>query len=113
MHEIGMLRQAAELADRIAEENGSDEVQEIVIELGELAGVVPQIFTDYFGYFSEQYPRLKNTELKLHTVKGEGLCSDCKCLYNIMKQEGTCPRCGSKEKMVLGGTEVKVVSVTC
>ena len=113
MHEIGMLRQAAKLADRIASENGSEKVERIVIELGELSGVVPEIFTDYFPYFKEQFPKLRQTELELHTVSGEGLCRKCNCLYNIMKHEGTRPRCGSKDKTVLGGTEVKVVSITC
>lgn len=38
----------------------------------------------------------------IRVVLGEGLCSDCRCLYNIMRCEGKCPRCVSSIKKVLG-----------
>lgn len=111
MHEIGMLRQTAELAQSVAEENGIDEIKCITIEIGELSGALPYVFTEYFPFVAEKYSILKNAELRLITVSGEGLCADCRCLYNIQKHGGICPRCGSESKTVLGGTDVKVLSI--
>lgn len=111
MHEIGMLRQTAELAQSVAEENGIDEIKSITIEIGELSGALPYVFTEYFPFIAEKYSILKNAELKLLTAHGEGLCSDCHCLYNIQRQNGICPRCGSESKTVLGGTDVKVLNI--
>ena len=111
MHEIGMLRQTAELATRFAEENGIDAVKNITIEIGELSGALPEVFMEYFSFIAEQYPRVRGAELTLRTVPGEGLCLDCHCLYDIMQREGVCPRCGSREKKVLGGTDVQVLSI--
>ena len=111
MHEIGMLHQAAELAISFADENGIGEIKAISIEIGELSGALPYVFTEYFPFVAEKYPQLKNTELKLRTIPGEALCSDCHCLYNVMKHEGVCPRCGSRVMKVLGGQDVNVVSI--
>lgn len=62
MHEIGMLRQTAELATRFAEENGIDAVKNITIEIGELSGALPEVFTEYFPFIAEQYPRVRGGE---------------------------------------------------
>ncbi len=111
MHELGLLYQTAETATRYAEENQIDEVKSITIEIGELSGALPNIFTDLFPMIAERFPRLQNAELLLTSVPGEGLCLDCHCLYNIMRQEGMCPRCGSREKTILGGKDVRLMSI--
>lgn len=108
-----MLRKMAEVADNYAKDNNMSEVKFINIEVGEVAGVVPDIFTEYFDYIAEQYPRLHSTKLNVHIVPGEGQCLCCSSLYNIMKQKGQCPKCGSREKRVLSGRQVKIKSIAC
>lgn len=111
MHEIGMLYQTAETADSYAKANGVEEVKTINIEIGELSGALPQVFTEYFPFVAEKYPTLKNASLELRRIPGEGMCADCKCMYNIMQREGICPRCGSRDKKILGGTDIRLVSI--
>lgn len=111
MHEIGMLYQTAETATRYAEENGIEAVRSIRIDIGELSGALPQVFTSYFPYIAEQFPRLKGAKLQLHTIPGEALCANCQNLYNVMKQEGVCPCCQSREKTILGGQDIKLMSI--
>ena len=111
MHEIGMLHQTAKIADEYAVRNGFSEVGTIFIDVGELSGALPDVFTEYFNYVAKGYPRLKNTRLEIRTIAGEGLCSECKCLYNIMRCEGICPRCSSRNKKILGGQEVRLRSI--
>lgn len=111
MHEIGMLYQTAEMATRYAENNGIDLVRNITLEIGESAGVFPEIFKDYFGYVSAQYPKLKDATMDIHMVPAEGLCTECHALYNVYKNKGECPHCHSHHKKILSGTEVKLVSI--
>jgi hydrogenase nickel incorporation protein HypA/HybF len=47
----------------------------------------------------------------MNIVKGEALCKECKALYNVMKNEGKCPCCGSREKEVLGGQQFIVKEI--
>ena len=111
MHELGLLYQTAETATRYAEDNGIEAVKEITIEIGELSGALPDIFTELFPLITEEFPRLKDAALRLTSARGEGLCLDCSCLYNVLQQEGACPRCGSHNKKVLGGTDVRLMSI--
>ncbi len=46
--------------------------------------------------------------LELHTVRSEALCSDCHAVYDLIRREGKCPRCGSRDKTVLGGQDVRI-----
>lgn len=111
MHEIGMLYQTAETATLYADENHIDEVKVISIEIGELSGAFPAVFTDYFPFVAEQYPKLKNAKLQIHEVAGEGLCNECHCLYNVMQNEGICPNCHSFSKTILSGRDIKLLSI--
>lgn len=111
MHEIGMLYSAAETAVEYADSNGLDEVNLISLELGELAGVVPNVFTEYFDYVKEQFPKLKNAHLELKVIPGEAVCSDCGSMYNVMKTEGKCPRCQSRDKTIISGRDIRLMSI--
>lgn len=33
------------------------------------------------------------------------MCNECHSLYNVMKNKGVCPKCGSRSKTILSGTE--------
>ena len=113
MHEVTMLYQLAENTEKTAEENNISSVRTINLEVGELSGVLPDIFTEYFDYVvhSDSYPRLSKSVLNIHMVAGEGLCNDCQSLYNVMLNDGVCPVCKSRSKQVLGGTDVKLLSL--
>lgn len=111
MHEIGMLYSAAETAVCYADRYDMSEVKFIALELGELAGVLPEVFTQYFDYVKQQFPKLAKAELQMKMIPGEGLCSECGCMYNVMRNEGKCPCCASREKKVLSGRDVRLISI--
>lgn len=112
MHEIGILYSAAETAVRYADQYDMDEIHSISLELGELAGVLPNIFTDYFDYVKREFPKMSHAELFLKIVPGEAMCEDCQCMYNVMKNEGKCPNCESKMKTILSGRDVRLMSIS-
>ena len=108
MHEIGVLSKAIKLVEQVAEENQVEKVRFVTLEIGELTGYVPIFFEKYFPVITEDKPLFQDTELRLKIIRGEGLCESCETLYNVMKCEGKCPRCGSRSKKILGGTEFLV-----
>lgn len=111
MHEIGALHQAVKLVDKVARENQVDKVTYITLEIGELTGFLPVFFEKYFSVVAEEFPIVKDTELRMSIVRGQAVCSECDTLYNVMRCEGACPKCGSREKKILGGTEFKVKDI--
>lgn len=105
MHEIGALTKAVDLIERVARENHIEQIKGITLEVGELTGYLPVFFEKYFPIVTEDKPIFRDTALHIRTVKGQALCSGCAAVYNVMRHEGRCPSCGSREKTVLGGQD--------
>jgi hydrogenase nickel incorporation protein HypA/HybF len=111
MHEIGALHQAVKLVNKIAKENQVDKVKYITLEIGELTGFLPVFFEKYFPVVAEEFPLVKDAELRMIIVRGQAICTECETLYNVMRCEGACPQCKSREKKILGGTEFRVKDI--
>lgn len=111
MHEIGMLFKTAEMAVQYAKENNIDEIKTIFLEIGELAGVLPDIFTEYFDYVAQKFPQIEHADLQIRIIAGEAMCMECHNLYNVMKNQGECPQCHSKMKTILSGRDVELVNI--
>lgn len=111
MHEVGILYETAKAVTKIAVENHIEQIKYIILEIGELTGIHPMFFDTYYPIVVEDYPALKGSELKIHTVPGEALCDDCKAMYNVMKNEGQCPKCQSRFKTILGGQQYMIKQI--
>ena len=111
MHEISVLTKAVELVESVARDNHLEHVSAITLEVGELTGYVPLFFEKYFPVVVEGKALFEGTELRIHTVRGQALCGECQSLYNVMKNEGRCPKCGSREKTILGGQQFLVKEI--
>ena len=111
MHEISVLTKAVDLAESVAKDNGIDRIRYITLEVGELTGYVPVFFEKDFPIVTENRPVFDGAELRIQTVRGQALCAECQTLYNVMRQEGKCPKCGSREKKILGGQQFLVKDI--
>lgn len=111
MHEVAVLSKAVNMGEQIAKENHISHIQYLRLEVGELTGYLPVFFERYYPIVTEDKPVYKDSELKIDIVKGECMCNECHSLYNVMKNKGRCPKCGSRSKTVLSGTEFKVKDI--
>lgn len=111
MHEISVLHQAVELAEKTAEENGIARLSYITLEVGELSGYLPVFFEKYYPVVIEGRPVFQGCKLRIITPRGEALCKDCSAIYNVMACEGKCPKCGSRYKTILGGTQFELKEI--
>ena len=105
MHEISVLKRAVDLAEQTAIDNNIDRIAYITLEVGELSGYLPVFFEKNFDVVIEDRPIFEGAELKMIRPRGEGLCLDCHAMYNVMQNEGRCPKCGSRNKKILGGQQ--------
>lgn len=111
MHEIGALYQAIRTVDQIAKENRIDKVCQVTLEVGELTGYLPVFFENYFPIVAEDFPVVKDAKLRIEVVRGEAVCGECETLYNVMRCEGACPKCKSREKKIIGGTDFLIKDI--
>lgn len=104
MHELGILYHVVEQVSRIAEQNSLTHIDTLVLQVGELSGVIPR-------YLEACYPAaadgtmLQNTKLKIETLPANGRCRACGKVFGITANEKTCPQCGSRDYDVLGGRD--------
>ncbi len=105
MHEISVLQKAVDLAEEVANENNVGQIAYITLDVGELSGYLPVFFEKYYPIVIENRPIFKDSQLIIHTVPGEALCKDCSAMYNVLSNKGVCPKCGSRHKKILGGTQ--------
>ena len=111
MHEISVLQKAVDLAEQTAIDNNISRISYLTLEVGELSGYVPVFFHKYYPIVTETKPVFDGSELKIISVPGEALCKDCSAMYNVMRNEGKCPECGSRSKKILGGQQFRVLEI--
>ena len=111
MHEISVLKQAVDIAEKTAQENNIARIACLTLEVGELSGYLPVFFHKYYPIVTEDRPVFEGSELHIISVAGEALCRDCSAMYNVMREEGKCPKCGSRSKTILGGTEFRIKEI--
>lgn len=105
MHEISVLYEMVGMAEKIAAQNNVKRIVSISVEVGELSGILPVFLKKYYPIVIENREILKGSTLLIQNVPGQALCCECQSLYNVMKNEGKCPRCQSRNKTILGGRE--------
>ena len=104
MHELGIVMEIVRVVEGVAKEQGINEVDTIVLQIGELAPIVPQYIEECFpaaidGTFME------NTKLEIEIMPGNGLCKKCGLVFIVLSSKGECPRCRSKEFEILSGKD--------
>ena len=104
MHELGLLSGVVKTVERIMAEENLTKVEKIVLQVGELSGVIP-------SYVEECYPAavykttLENTKLEMEVVPGIVRCRKCGEEFSGYLFNLKCPRCASQELDALSGRE--------
>ena len=105
MHEMGIVTHLAKTLEEMAEENHITNYGSVTLEVGEVSGVMTELFTDFWNYYKQKHPVIKNCELKLETIHAVTFCSDCEKNYPTVKYGRTCPYCGSENTWLITGNE--------
>lgn len=110
MHELSIALSILELAQKEAQSHHAQRVTEIEIEVGKLSGVD----TEALSFVLESVVR--NTELEgcrvlIHPLEGKCRCNQCGQEYFIRELPEICPSCGSCDRTLIAGKELKLKSL--
>ena len=111
MHEIGVLYKMVEQVEKAAAAEGCRRIRAIHAEVGELSGILPVFLDRYYPVVIENREMFRGSELHYTVIPAKGLCRECLTMYDIAGQKGVCPKCGSRNKKILGGTGFILKSV--
>ncbi len=105
MHEMGIVLHLAKTLDQTAEENDLKKIWRVTLQVGEVSGIMTDLFEDAWNYFRVRHPVLTDAKLELETLPAVTWCDSCKQEYETVKYGRTCPYCGSGETWLLRGNE--------
>ena len=95
MHEAGIIRAMLKTIEGIMERNHLTMLKKIVLQVGELSGVVP-------GYMESCFPavvrrtRFRDAKLELEVIPGILRCRRCNLEFPGLQHNLTCPTCGNR-----------------
>lgn len=111
MHEVGIISSMLKTIEAVMEEERLTKVEKIVLQVGELSGVLPR-------YMEECFPaavyktRFQDTKLELDIVPGIARCDCCGEEFNGLRYDMICPGCGNRERFTrLSGDELIIKEI--
>ena len=108
MHELGVVFHMRDLLEEVAQEQGLTRIGKVVVELGEVSGVVTDLFADAWEWASDKSDLLRRCELEIRQIPAVTVCNDCGKTYATVPQGRMCPHCGSLHTELLRGRELQI-----
>ena len=95
MHEMGIVLHLARTLDETAEQEHLTKIGSVTLQVGEVSGIMTDLFVDCWNYFRGRHEVLKEAELILETIPAVTYCEGCGRTYPTVPQGKQCPHCGS------------------
>ncbi len=111
MHEVGIISSILKTVEGIVDREGLTQVEAVVLEVGELSGVLPH-------YMEECWPaavyktRFVDTKLDMKVIPGILRCDACGTKFNGYQYDLHCPNCREDRRHTpLSGRELIIKEI--
>jgi hydrogenase nickel incorporation protein HypA/HybF len=111
MHELSIVENIIGIAAEAVKTHEGKSVDAIELEIGELAGI-DQEALDFAWDAAIRETVLEHAIRKIDRTIGRALCLVCNNKFHIRQYYDPCPNCGSFQKEILEGNELKVKRIT-
>ena len=103
------------MLDETAEEQHITKIGSVTLEVGEVSGIMTDLFVDCWNYFKGKHPVLAESELRLVTIPAVTFCGSCGKTYETVKYGKECPYCHSEETWLVDGNQcvIKEIEAEC
>ena len=110
MHEVGILNQALEMAIEAAERENATRITRLHLQIGELAGVVPEAMAFAFDVVS------LGTIAEGAAFEWDSVPVRCRCANGCLEFEPdsyiyACPACGTVSSDLVAGRELHLIDI--
>lgn len=112
MHELGVVMEVVRVVEEFARENEVEEVDTIVLQVGELSSMIPKYIYDVYPAAVDG-TTLENARLEIEVIPANGKCGNCNTVFHVPESRGTCPSCQGKEIELLSGREFYIKEIVC
>ena len=108
---MGIVLHLAKTLDETAEENQLTAIGKVVLQVGEVSGIMTDLFTDCWEYFKGRHPVLKDSTLVIEPIPAVTWCDNCRQTYETVRYGKECPYCHSGETWLLRGNECVIKEI--
>lgn len=102
---MGIVIHLSKTLDELAKENRITKIGSVTLQVGEVSGIVTDLFTDAWAYFTRDHEVLCGSQLKLELIPAVTYCDGCSRTYDTVRYGRTCPYCQSPETWLVQGNE--------
>ncbi len=110
MHELSIAYSIVELAEEQARKRQASVIEEVELEIGQLAGIELHTFT-LAMQSALKGSMLEKARVIRHDIEGKGCCNDCGAIFPVHALFSPCPSCGSFCVKIIKGKELRVKSI--
>jgi len=110
MHEITIVKNIVDSTESFARENGISHIDVLVLQIGDLTGIIPKYVRMYYPEVTEGTV-LDNSEVEIEQIPAEFFCRNCGCTFTPEGPDEHCPDCGELDHEVLHGQEITIKEI--
>lgn len=110
MHELGIAMRIVDIASKVAEENGAQQVEAVNVQIGELTGIVPEALLFSFEA-AVKGSCLEKARLVINIIPGKAICNQCQTAFSPEHFFTVCSECGTTDCDIINGKELFVQSI--
>lgn len=111
MHEASISASLVEIALNHAGENSMTTVHKLLVHIGRLHHVVPDVLKSHFDIMKMEYTILENSQLEIQRLDVLVQCKKCQKQSNLEDVIFLCPQCGSPSIEILQGNEMHLITI--
>ncbi|WP_320033608.1 hydrogenase maturation nickel metallochaperone HypA [Halarcobacter sp.] len=110
MHEYSIVQSLLDSCEEHARQNDSTKVTKVVVKIGVLSGVEPDLLQTAFDTFKEKTV-CDGAEFLINHQKVVIECLSCQEQSTLEKNEFLCPKCESNQVKVIDGEDMFLMSL--
>jgi len=110
MHEYSIVQSLLDSCDKNAQENNATKVTKVVVKIGVMSGVEPDLLQTAFDTFKEKTV-CEEAEFIINMQKVLVLCLDCNSENELQKLQYLCPKCESSNLQILDGEDMYLMQL--
>lgn len=110
MHEYSIVQSLLESCEEHARQNESENVTKVIVKIGVLSGVEPDLLQTAFDTFKEKTV-CENAQFIINHQKVVIACLSCDEESTLEKNEFACPKCNSTQVKVVDGEDMYLMSL--
>lgn len=110
MHEYSIVQSLLDSCEEHAKQNDSTKVTKVVVKIGVLSGVEPDLLQTAFDTFKEKTV-CEGAQFIINHQKVVIECMDCNTQSTLEKNEFLCPHCNSNMVKVIDGEDMFLMSL--